>query len=141
MEERDDRHGLRLLGVLAGIGAALPVGVLAFGAIRSLPFGSFAGQPIRFPLEAGVLLGGITVALLIATVAVADGQAWGALVIGMYGVGMAMFIYRIDRAGPHATGSDAVVVALHAAIGILALTVAYGLARGHAAPGDRPEEG
>ncbi len=139
MDERDDRYGLRILGLLAGIGATLPVGFLALGAIQSVPFAYFAGQPIRFPFQFGIFLCGITLALLIATVAVADGQAWGALVIALYGVGMALVIYLLDRAGPYATASDAGVVALHAASGVLALTVACGLARGRPAPRVRPE--
>jgi hypothetical protein len=132
--DRHDDDGLRILGVLAGIGATLPVGFLALLAIGSLPIGSFAGLAIRIPFQFGVLFGGITLALLIATVAVADGQAWGALVIALYATGTALFIYCIDRSAPYATGSDAGVVALHAAVGVLGLTVAYGLARGHPAP-------
>jgi len=138
MDERGD-HGSRILGVAAGIGASLPVGLLALLAIQSLPFGYFAGQPIRFPSEFGVLSCGVTLALLIATVAVVDGQAWGALVIALYGVGMALLIHTLDRVGRSATGSDAGVVAFHAAIGVLGLTAAWGLAWGHSARSDRAE--
>jgi hypothetical protein len=130
-------HGLRILGVLAGIGATLPVGFLALVAIQARPIGYFAGQPIRLPFEAGVVLGGITLALLIATVAIADGEAWGALVLALYGAGRALLIYCTARTEPYATGSDAGVVAFHVAVGVLMLTVAYGLTRDRSGRGAR----
>lgn len=129
MDERDHRDGLRILGVLAGIGASLPVGFFAFLALQ------------LHSREWGVLFGGIALCLLIATVAVADGQAWGALVIALYGAGMALFLYAVAFLGSaYTTGGDATFVAFHVAIGVLGLTAAYGLARGHPAP-NAPVEG
>ena len=139
MDRRGD-DGLRIVGFLAGIGAMLPVGLLTLLAIQSLPVGYFAGQAIRIPFQLGILFGGITLALLIATVAVVDGQAWGALVIALYGAGMAVFIYLSDRTTPGSVTSDAAIIAFHAAVGVLALAVGYGLARGRSAPG-APVEG
>ena len=137
-----DRHGdsgLRIFGVLAGIGAMLPVGFLALLAIQSLPVGYFAGGAIRIPLPLGVMFSGVTLALFIATLAVADGQTWGALAIALYGAAMALFIYLTDRRDPYATGSDAAIIAFHVAVGVLALTVAFGLARGHLTRGAAAE--
>ncbi len=132
-----DGHGdqaLRVGGVAAGIGAMLPVGLLAVLAITSAPVGYFAGVPIRLPLQLGVVLGGVTLALLIATIAVADGQAWGAVVIALYGAGIALLIHGTHRRDPGPVSGDATIVALHAAIAVFALVVAFGLIRHTGSP-------
>lgn len=117
MDGRNDL-GLRTIGVLSGIGATLPIGYFAFLALRWCP-----------TCQLGVVFGGITVALVIATIAVADGQAWGALAIACYGAGMALFYGLVTDSTRYATSSDAAFAALNVAIGVLSLAVAYGLAR------------
>jgi hypothetical protein len=119
--------GLRILGVLVGIGAIVPIGSLAILFVQACP-----------TCRASVALGGITVALIIATVAIADGQAWGALAIAFYGAGMAA-LYAVATYGlAYATTSDAAFAALHLAIAVLALVVALGLTRER--PTSRPRD-
>jgi hypothetical protein len=125
MDERNDL-GVRILGVVVGIGASLPVGLFALMAIQ------------LHSRDASVVLGGITLALIIATVAVADGQAWGALVIAIYGAGMALVSGFAIRGEPYANNSETTFVALHVAVAVLALTVAYGLARGPTSARESP---
>jgi hypothetical protein len=86
------------------------------------------------------VLGGIAVALLIATVAVADGHAWGALAIGPYGAGMAT-LYVVSTHGlPCATASDAALPALDVAIAVVSLTVAIALAAGRSGAPEGPAD-
>jgi hypothetical protein len=113
--DRRNDLGLRIIGVLVGVGATLPIGYFAFLTLRSCP-----------TCQLSVVLGGISVAL---TIAVADGQAWGALAIACYGAGMALFYGLVTSGIRYATSSDAAFAAIHVAIGVLALAVAYGLAR------------
>jgi hypothetical protein len=107
---------IRVIGVLAGLAATAPVGFFAWLALSWCP-----------SCPSGVVLGGIAVALLISTVAVADGHAWGALAIGLYGAGMAIFYVVSTQGLPYATASDAAFPALHVAIAMLSLTVAIAL--------------
>lgn len=94
----------------------------------AVPIGVFAGRCLQDDVSTlGLELGGITLALIIATIAVADGQAWGAVVISLYGAGMGLLYASTVSSF---TRNEAAFVALHAAASIVALSVAFGLARG-----------
>jgi hypothetical protein len=124
MDGREDLR-FRIVGVLAGIVAVVPVGILALWVWEtSPPFSSL-----------GVVFGGITVGLIIATIAVADGQAWGALVIALYGAAASVRIW-LDMA---ASGDLHAVefLVLHGAISAISMCVAIALVIAHAPPEPR----
>ena len=116
MAGREDLR-FRIVGVLAGIVAVVPVGILAlYVSEGSTPFSSL-----------GVVLDGITVGLIIATIAVADGQAWGALVIALYGAAASVRIW-LDMAPPVAIE----YIVPHGAISAISMCVAIALVIAHA---------
>jgi len=120
MSERADL-GLRVVGVLAGIGVVLPVGLFALLALRACP-----------TCDLSQILAGITAALIVATIIVGDGQAWGAAVIGLYAVGMGVRYWLAIAGFPYASTSDSAFVAFHVAIGVVSSVIAVALVRDHA---------
>ena len=106
--------------MLVGVGAALPIGVLAILALGRCPL-----------CELSLVLAGLTAGLVVATIAVADGQPWGALVIALYGAGVAVRYWLAIAGFPYATTADTVLVAYHVGLGVLGLAIAVGLVRAH----------
>jgi hypothetical protein len=119
------RTATRSVGAVAGFAAALPVTVMAV-----LEFGYVAGggDPgwFGFARSIGVITAVMAAAMILAAILVARGHASGALVIALYGAGMALLL----GGGGTATGNA--LAAFHAAISVLELAIAYRLTRGHA---------
>lgn len=99
-----------------------------------IPVGLFALASLQYgwSSQLSLVLGGLTAGLVIATVAVADGQAWGALLIALYGVAVAVRLGLALVEVPYTTTADYIVVAFHAAISVLTISIAFGLVRAHA---------
>ena len=128
----------RAAGALAGLAAALPVGYIALAEVAYVVGG---GDPAWFGFAAwvGEITGAMAVVLIVAAIVVAAGHASGALVIALYGVGIALLFGSTASPDGNVRLPQVGVAAFHLTISVIAIIAGQGLIRqGTAADGRQP---